>query len=191
MRSTSRVADVSINTVYKLLAEAGLGLRSVPRCDRARRREQARAVRRGVVFLLRQTEECRDREDRTRGRRRRLDMDGTRRRLEADPLMGGRRARCGLRFRANGRSSRPAREPGPAHHGRPQGLFAGRRGSLRGRYRLWHVGEALRGRDGRTRARAEIQPLGMSARARIQSPATPIPSTSRRATPSGTISPCG
>ncbi len=45
MRSVSRVCDVSINTVTKLLVDAGEGLRGLPLHDRPRREGEAGPVR--------------------------------------------------------------------------------------------------------------------------------------------------
>ena len=68
MRSISRVADVSFNTVAALLETGRRGVRGVPRHGSAEREGQAGPVRRNLVLRLCQAAACRDREGSARRR---------------------------------------------------------------------------------------------------------------------------
>ena len=94
------------------------------------------------------------------GGRRHRDLDRGRRRLQADRVVAGRRSRKRIRDRLHGGPAGPARQPRPAHHGRPQGLPGGRRGRLRSRCGLRHAGEAVWRSPGRREA---LQPRDAQA----------------------------
>ncbi len=92
MRSISRVVDVSINTVSKLLGDAGRVCAKFH--DENVRGVRARRVQMDEIwsFTLRQAEERRSGEVGTRGRWRHVDMDRARRRLKADRFLARRTA---------------------------------------------------------------------------------------------------
>ena len=75
MRSISRVCDVSINTVTKLLVDAGKVGCGLSRWRGAQCHFPAHSVRRNLKLLLRQSQECARREKRAGGRGRRVDVD--------------------------------------------------------------------------------------------------------------------
>ena len=78
MRSISRVADVSINTVSKLLVDAGEACDGFHDETVRNVQQQARPVRRGMVILLCQAEERRGGQGGPGRRWRCLDVDRAR-----------------------------------------------------------------------------------------------------------------
>ena len=158
MRSVSRVLDVSFDTVDKLLKDAGAACDEFhDRTVRGVEASASSATRFGHSFTpSRRTSRLRRPRSARRGRL--LDVDGARCRSQADPVMEGRRPRCGIRSGADGRSSRPAGEPGAANDGRPQGISQRGRGSVRRGHRLRHAGEAVRRATALTGSRAALQP---------------------------------
>ena len=161
MRSISRVADVSINTVYKLLAEAG------PVCTRFHD-----ATVRGVASQRIQCDEawafCYAKQKNVATAKAAPEGAGdvwTWTALDADSKLilswavGGRDAGYALALMDD--LAGPDHHAGAAHHGWTSGLSGSGRGSVRRRYRLRHAGEAVRRGDRRPRSRAQIQPVRM------------------------------
>ena len=142
MRSISRVADVSINTVSKLLVDAGKFCADLH--DREVRGVKAKRVQCDEIwsFVGAKAEERREHEAAGRRRWRRVDLDRSGQRQQAYRFVAGRRTRRRICAGLHGRREGPPRQPRPAHHGRPQGLPERGRGGVRGRYRLCHAGEA-------------------------------------------------
>ena len=96
LRSTSRMTDVSINTVTKLLRGRGRGVRAVSGQGAPRSQVQADSVRRDLVASSTPRRRTSPSEHAGRvGRRRRVDVDRDRRRHEACAFVGGRSARRG------------------------------------------------------------------------------------------------
>ena len=85
MRATSRMADVSINTVSKLLVDAGRVCAGVPRRNGPERQRQAGAGGRNLgVRAAKKKNVTPELREKNPLARRRLDVDGHRRRFEAD-----------------------------------------------------------------------------------------------------------
>ena len=110
MRSISRVADVSINTVSKLLVEAGEACLAIH--DETVRNVKSSRIQCDEIwsFCYAKAEERRDREGRAGRRWRRLDVDRDRRRQQADRFLFRRRPCRRMRDRVHGRSARPRRQ---------------------------------------------------------------------------------
>ena len=154
MRSIERVVGVNINTVTKLLVDAGKVAAEFH--NEAVRDVAARHVQCDEIWelLLLQAEERRARlwGDRRSGRR--MDVDGNRQRHEADRLLAGGRPRLRVRAGLHGRPTVPADEPGTAIDRRAQGVPRGRRGRFRDRCGLRDAYQALRPTCGRGRTAA-------------------------------------
>ena len=131
MRSISRVADVSINTVTKLLIDAGKACAAFH--DRTSDVRHARAVRRNLGFATRR-EERRDGQGRADG----AGDVWTWTAIDADSKLivswhVGAARRDAL---SSWTICATARQPRAAHHGRPQGVPGSGRGRVRRRRRL-------------------------------------------------------
>ena len=190
MRAITRLTGVSINTVSKLLMDAGEACAGY-HDEHVRGVESARA----------QCDEIWSssmRRRRTSPRRRPLprgpgcvDVDGSGCGLQADPLVGGRGSEQHDGPLSDGRHSGTAGPPGPAHHGWPPGLSGGRRGSLRSGDQLRDASEALgKGREGTSRKFATAR-LSASGRGSRSFRGTLIRRRSARPTSSGRTSRCG
>ena len=97
MRSISRTVGVSINTVSKLLVQAGEACAAYH--DEAVRDVHASScpVRRSLVLRLRQGQERTARQERPAAGRRRVDLERIGRRLQDDLVLRGRRSLGALR----------------------------------------------------------------------------------------------
>ena len=169
MRSIERTVGCSINTVDKLLRDAGEV--ALAYHDEHVRGVKAKRIQCDEIwsFVHAKAEERAD--EQAGGRsddRRLLDLDRDRRRQQVAGQLSGRRSGCRICADADGRSSRPAGEPGPTDHGRAPGVSASGRGSLRRGYRLRDAGEALRRAETAPGSRAPLQPVRVRRRAQGQ-----------------------
>ena len=156
IRATVRMTGVAKNTVVKLLVELGAPA-SVTKTRHARPALQARPVRRDLGFVGAKQKNVRPRTSRTV----RLGDVWTWTAIDADTklivvLDASDRATAGTALRSSCRTSRPARQPRPANHGRPQAVPERRGGCLRRRHRLRDAREALR--RATPQGRAAVQP---------------------------------
>ena len=123
MRSVSRLADVSINTVSKLLEDAGRFCAGFH--DAKVRNVKAKRVQVDEIwsFTAAKQKNVASDEKPDRRRWRHLDLDRDRSRYEADHFAFRRRPRWRLRRLVHSGRSRSRRQSHPTHVRRPQGLL--------------------------------------------------------------------
>jgi transposase-like protein len=92
IRGIARLVDVSPVTVLRQLEIAGLACARFHDENVRNVIAPPRRVRRNLVFQLLQEGQSREGQSRARGRRRCVDVDRPRRRLQADYLVSGRRS---------------------------------------------------------------------------------------------------
>ncbi len=188
MRSIERIVGCSINTVDKLLRDAGEA--ALAYHDKAVRGVKAQRIQCDEIWASSHAKQKNVADSKRAGDPTAgdcwtwtaIDAD-----TQAADLLSGRRAGCGIRADADGRSSRPAGEPGATDDGRPQGVSAERSRKRSARTSTTRMLVKLYGAaaDDRRRPRGATAPQSASAPAKTRSPATPTRSTSARATPSG------
>ena len=142
MRAISRVADVSINTVSKLLVDAGNACAAFH--DEKVRASNARRVQCDEIWSF-----CYEKQTTTSGAiaARVAAMSGRGPRWTPTPsssFRGWSATVTGNRALLYAGREGSAGQSRPTHHGRPQGLSGSRRAGVRRRCRLRDAGEALR-----------------------------------------------
>ena len=190
MRSISRVADVSINTVSKLLVDAGKACAAFH--DDKVRGVKARRVQVDEIWSFTAAKQ-----KNVPAMKAPVEGAGdtwTWTAIEADTkllitwLVGGRDSEHA--HGVHGRLAGPAGQPRAAHQRRPQGLPGGRRRRVRRRYRLRHAGEALRCDFGERQG--PLQPRRVHRRSQGADRGQPRPGARRaRPMPNGRTSRCG